>query len=90
MPLFFFHGKYINEGTRATLTDGGTKREAAIRILIESVGGTCEAVYFGTSSDAYAIAKLYDTEAVTYCEFDVECDGTTGCERCSALDVCRI
>ena len=66
MPLFLYHGKYINAGTRALVSDSGTKREAAIRTLIESVGGTCLGVYFGTDSDAYAIANLPDTKAATF------------------------
>lgn len=66
MPLILFHRKYIKKGTQAILADGGTKRKAAICILIESVGGTYEAVYFGMNSDAYAIAKLPDTEATTF------------------------
>ena len=66
MPFFLFHGKYINEGPAALLKDGGTKREAAIRLLIESVGGTCEGVYFGTESDAYALASMPDMESATF------------------------
>jgi uncharacterized protein with GYD domain len=71
MPQFLFHGKYVNEGTAGLLKSGGTQREAMIRKLIQSQGGTCHAVYFGTNADVYALAELPDLASATFVTFNM-------------------
>jgi uncharacterized protein with GYD domain len=58
MPIFLFHGTYINEGIPGLVHDGGSNRDENIRAMIEKLGGTCKCVYFGLETDAYAIAEM--------------------------------
>jgi uncharacterized protein with GYD domain len=63
MAKYLVKAKYTaTAGVRGLLEDGGTERVAAVRTLIESVGGTLEAFYFGLGEvDAYVIADVPDT-----------------------------
>ena len=59
MPKYLFMGSYTAEGARGVLKEGGTGRRAATEKLIQSLGGTLEAYYFGFGSDDfYLIADL--------------------------------
>ena len=54
MPKFLLKASYTAEGVRGVMKDGGSKREAAARALVKSLGGKVEAFYF-THGDADAI-----------------------------------
>jgi uncharacterized protein with GYD domain len=55
---------YTTEGVKGLLKDGGTKRQAAAKTLIESLGGKLETFYFAFGeNDAFAIADLPDASA---------------------------
>lgn len=74
MPTYLFHGTYINEGIDGLVKDGGKSRESAIRSLIESLGGTCECVYFSFETDAYAIAEMPSEAAAA--SFTLTCNAS--------------
>lgn len=64
MPKYMFQVSYTSAGAAGVLRDGGSKRCAAVEALVESVGGTLEAMYFTFGgSDAVAIAELPDAAA---------------------------
>lgn len=61
MPKYLLQVSYTADGARGVLKDGGTKRQAAARALVESVGGKLEALYFAFGEcDVFAIADLPD------------------------------
>jgi uncharacterized protein with GYD domain len=59
MPKYLLKASYTAEGVRGVMKDGGSKREAAARALVESLGGKVEAFYFCHG----------ETDAIVICEF---------------------
>jgi uncharacterized protein with GYD domain len=59
MPKYLLTARYNAEGVRGVMKEGGSKREAAARALVESLGGKVEAFYFAHG----------DADAVVVCEF---------------------
>ena len=61
MPKYLLKVSYTAEGARGLLKDGGSKRRAAAKALIEGMGGKLEAMYFAFGEhDAYAIFDAPD------------------------------
>jgi len=61
MPKYLFEISYTLEGTKGLLKDGGSKRLAAGKTAIESVGGKVEAFYFTFGEhDVIAIVDMPD------------------------------
>jgi uncharacterized protein with GYD domain len=61
MPKYLLKASYTAEGVRGVIKDGGTKRVAAARALVESLGGKVEAFYFSHGDvDAYVICDFSD------------------------------
>jgi len=64
MPKYMLNVSYTAEGARGVLKDGGSKRRAAAKAVVESVGGTLESMYFAFgSTDCYAIADMPDAQS---------------------------
>jgi uncharacterized protein with GYD domain len=59
MPKYLLTARYNAEGVRGVMKEGGSKREAAARALVKSLGGKVEAFYFAHG----------DIDAVVICEF---------------------
>ncbi|MED5265635.1 MAG: GYD domain-containing protein [Actinomycetota bacterium] len=51
MPHYMISGSYTAEGAKALLAEGGTSRLEQAKGLIESLGGTLEAMYFTFGSN---------------------------------------
>ena len=61
MGKYLVIGSYTAEGAKGLLKEGGTSRRAETQRLVESVGGTLEAYYFGFGEDDfYVLADLPD------------------------------
>jgi uncharacterized protein with GYD domain len=61
MPKYLFQVSYTAEGAKGLLKDGGSKRRAAARTLIESLGGKLEAIYYAFGDcDVFVIADMPD------------------------------
>jgi uncharacterized protein with GYD domain len=61
MPKYLFEISYTLEGTKGLLKDGGSKRLAAGKAAIESIGGKVEAFYFTFGEhDVIAIVDMPD------------------------------
>lgn len=64
MPKYMFEATYTAEGARGLLKDGGSKRKAAVKALVESVGGKLECMYYVLGdTDVLLIADLPDVAA---------------------------
>ena len=61
MPKYLLRASYTAEGMRGLVKDGGTKRQAAAKRLVESLGGKLEAFYFAFGeSDIVALVDMPD------------------------------
>ncbi len=62
MPKYLVKAKYTAPaGVRGLIEDGGSERVAAVRELIESVGGTLDTFYFSLGEvDAYLVVDMPD------------------------------
>ena len=64
MPKFLLEVTYTAGGAQGVLKDGGSKRRAAAKTLVESLGGKLESIYFAFGKhDAIVIADLPDNAA---------------------------
>jgi len=64
MPKYLLHASYTSDGTKGLTKDGGSKRRAAAKALVESLGGKLEALYFAFGeSDVVAILDMPDNAA---------------------------
>ena len=77
MPKYLLKVNYTAEGVRGVIKDGGTKREAAARALVESLGGTIEAFYFSFGeADAFLICEFPSTSGALAGAMAVNASGT--------------
>jgi uncharacterized protein with GYD domain len=78
MPKYLYHGSYTADGAEGVLKEGGSARARAAAELIESVGGTLEAIYwtFG-HHDFVVIADMPDQAAAAAVSLKVGTSGTT-------------
>lgn len=61
MPKMMVKASYTAEGARGLMSEGGSGRRAAIKKLVESLGGTMEAFYFAYGdADAIVIVDMPD------------------------------
>ena len=64
MPKYLLQVSYTADGSKGLLKDGGTKRRAAAKALVESLGGKLESLYFAFGeTDVVAIAEMPDNAA---------------------------
>ena len=61
MAKYLLRASYTAEGAKGLLKDGGTKRAAAARALIDSLGGKMDAIYWAFGDDdVIAIVDMPD------------------------------
>jgi uncharacterized protein with GYD domain len=61
MPKYLARANYVGEGLKGLMAEGGTKRREAVRVSLESVGGTLECFYYAFGdTDVFGIADLPD------------------------------
>ena len=61
MPKYLLRATYTADGIKGLMKDGGTKRQAAARRLVESLGGKVEAFYYAFGeNDVVAIVDMPD------------------------------
>ena len=61
MPKYLLRANYTAEGIKGLSKDGGSKRQAAARRLVESLGGQLESFYYAFGeTDVYAVVDLPD------------------------------
>src|SRR5262245_32668316 len=81
MPKYLIEAKYVGEGIKGLLKDGGSKRRAAIDDLFKSSGGTVENVYYAFGdSDIYIIGELPDNVTAAALALKVNASGMAQCK----------
>lgn len=61
MPKYLIDVSYTADGAKGLMKDGGSKRVAAARTLIQSLGGKLESLYYAFGeTDVIAIADMPD------------------------------
>src|SRR5438876_744636 len=76
MPKFMILVSYTAGGAQGVLKDGGSKRRAAAKALIESLGGKLESIYFAFGKyDAIVISELPDNAAAAAAALAVGASG---------------
>lgn len=61
MAKYLMKATYTAEGAKGLLEEGGTGRQKAVELALNSVGGKVEAFYFALGqTDLYCIADLPD------------------------------
>jgi uncharacterized protein with GYD domain len=61
MPKYLIEASYTGDGPKGLLKDGGSKRRAVAKTLIESLGGRLESFYFAFGdTDVFAVVDLPD------------------------------
>ena len=66
MGKYLIRANYVGDGVQGLMAEGGTKREAAARAAIESVGGSIDAMYYAFGDvDLYGICEFPDDASAT-------------------------
>lgn len=61
MSKYLVRGKYLGEGIKGLLNEGGTSRRAVIEKLVASLGGKVECIYYAFGEfDIYGICEMPD------------------------------
>jgi uncharacterized protein with GYD domain len=76
MPKYLLHASYTAEGVKGLLKDGGTKRQASARTLIESLGGKLDSFYFAFGEhDVIAIVDMPDASTAAAASLTIAASG---------------
>lgn len=76
MAKYLLQVSYTAEGARGLIKDGGTKRRAAAKGLVESLGGTLEAMYFAFGgTDVFVIVDMPDNVSAAAASLAVGASG---------------
>jgi len=66
MPKYLFQVKFVGEGIKGLLKDGGSKRRAVTDKFYKSLGGSLDVYYYAFGdTDVYIIADLPDHAAAS-------------------------
>jgi uncharacterized protein with GYD domain len=77
MAKFLIKGTYTTDGAKALMTEGGTRRKAAVEKMLSGLGGKVEAFYFALGdSDVYVIVDVPDTISGAALSLAVNASGT--------------
>lgn len=61
VPKFLITARYVGDGVKGLLKEGGSARRDAVNELVRSVGGTLEAFYYAFGEDdAFVIVDVPD------------------------------
>ena len=76
MAKYLLQVSYTTEGSKGVQKEGGTSRRKAAQALVESVGGTLEALYFAFGDcDVFAIADFPDNASAAAAALAVATSG---------------
>lgn len=76
MGKYLIEASYTVEGVKGVMKAGGSARKAAAKELVESVGGTMEAFYFGFGkTDAYVLCDVPDAASIVALSMAVNASG---------------
>ena len=76
MAKYLLQGSYTAEGAKGLMKDGGSKRRAAAKTLVESVGGKIECMYFAFGkTDVVAIVDMPDAASAAAASLAIAASG---------------
>ena len=76
MAKYLLQGSYTAEGSKGLLKDGGSKRRAAAKTLVESLGGKIECLYFAFGdTDVVAIVDMPDPASAAAASLTIGASG---------------
>ena len=76
MPKYLVQAKYVGDGLKGLLKEGGSSRRAAVEKLFGSVGGKLEAFYYAFGdTDVFIIADLPDNISAAALSLTVNASG---------------
>ena len=76
MAKYMLRTNYTQAGVSGLIPEGGTRREAALRETVESVGGTLEGFHYALGDcDLYLIVELPDAAAATALALNISAAG---------------
>ncbi len=76
MAKYLCYGNFVGEGLKGLLKDGGSGRVAAVKKLIESVGGKMECYYYAFGQyDYFIIGDLPDNVSMAAASLAVNATG---------------
>jgi uncharacterized protein with GYD domain len=79
MAKYLFEATYRPDGTRGLQQEGGSSRPAALREMIEGLGGQVECFYYTFGkSDAFVIADIPDNVTAAAISIAINASGTVG------------
>jgi uncharacterized protein with GYD domain len=77
VPKYLLEASYTGTGAQGLMKDGGSKRRAAAKTLIESLGGKLEALYYAFGeTDVIAVADLPDNAAAAAASLTISSSGS--------------
>jgi uncharacterized protein with GYD domain len=75
-PQYLIQAKYVGDGIKGLLKEGGTSRRAAVEKAIKSLGGTLEAFYYAFGeTDAYVIVEAPDNVSMAALALTINASG---------------
>jgi uncharacterized protein with GYD domain len=76
MPKYLLQASYKAEGAKGLLKDGGSKRRAAAKTLVESLGGKIDCFYFAFGeTDAVVVVDLPDAVSAAAASLAINASG---------------
>ena len=76
MPKYLVQAKYVGDGLKGLLKEGGSSRRAAVEKLFGSVGGKLEAFYYAFGdTDVFIIADVPDNISAAALSLTVNASG---------------
>jgi uncharacterized protein with GYD domain len=76
MAKYLLQASYTADGARGLLKDGGSKRHAAAKTLVESLGGKIECMYFAFgTTDVVAIVDMPDPASAAAASLTIGASG---------------
>ena len=86
MPKYLLQVSYTAEGAKGVLKDGGSKRRAAAKAVVESVGGKLESMYFAFGkTDVFVIVDAPDAASIASAALTLGASGSVTCTTTALL-----
>ena len=86
MPIIMTHATYSPAGIKGLAQEGGTKRKAAVKQMVEATGGKLHAFYFAYGdSDVVIIAEYPDNATAAAAALTVGAAGVLSSYRSMVL-----
>jgi uncharacterized protein with GYD domain len=86
MPKYLLQVSYTAEGAKGVLKDGGSKRRAAAKAVVESVGGKLESMYFAFGkTDVFCVAEMPDAATMAAAALALGASGSVTCTTTALL-----